>query len=103
MRGPYLVRKRSFLVPPWGPVLALTIVPFIFLRRGWPSSRLRHELIHVHQVRQQGWIRFYARYVWLWLRGTPYRELPAEVEAFAHEHDPSFLPADLEALVRADP
>lgn len=61
---------------------------------------MRHELIHVWQVRRDGWLRFYVRYVWLWVTGTAYRDLPAEVEANAHEDDPTFLPAELESLVR---
>jgi hypothetical protein len=96
-------------MPPWGRRYgALTLWPFIFLRPGWSASLCRHELVHWRQVREAGWLRFYAAYVWewrlgvRWLGGTPYRELAAEREARAHEADATYLPPDLESLVRSD-
>jgi len=101
---PYLVPKRGIL-PPWGRFDGLTIYPCIFLRAPWTQTTLRHELIHCHQVCQVGWLQFYAGYLWEWrlgiraIGGTPYEELSAEVEAYSHQSDPSFLPPELEQLV----
>lgn len=102
-----MVRKRWF-TPPWGRYKGITLYPFIFMRAGWSADLMRHELIHCLQVRQQGWLGFYAGYLWQWrlgwkwLGGTTYHELDAEREAYRHQHNPRYLPPDLEALVRSD-
>lgn len=101
--GPWVVRHRWFM-PPWSSrFTAITLHPFVILKSGWSSRTLRHELVHVHQVRRDGWCRFYGRYVWLWITGTAYRDMPAEVEARMYERSWAYLPLDLEDRVRADP
>lgn len=99
-RPPWIVRKRWW-TPPFGRFSGITLYPFVFLRPGWSERTMRHELIHVWQVEMLGWFRFYGLYVWRWIRGVPYHEQPAEVEAYANDSDPDFLPPRLERLVRA--
>jgi hypothetical protein len=57
---------------PWIPsfrrgftVYAVTIVPFIFIRRdkAWDEGIMAHEFVHVAQVRAMGWWSFYWSYV----------------------------------------
>lgn len=98
---PVVLRKPHWC-PPWGRFRGVTIYPVIMLVRGWRAEELRHELIHCWQVRKVGWLRFYGGYLLDWIRGTAYVDLPAEVEAYAMQGDPTYLPADLEALVGAD-
>lgn len=95
---PVIIRKPSWC-PPWGRFVGMTVYPVILLAPGRPRSSLRHELIHCMQVRRAGWLRFYGRYVYLWLVGVQYHDQPAEIEAYGHEHDPAYLPPDLEELV----
>lgn len=78
-----------------GPVprgmAAMTIGPLISLRRSavGDARLLRHELVHVRQWRELGFIRFAVRYLGAYvhwrLRGWPhlaaYRRIPLEVEA----------------------
>jgi len=101
MLGPYIVRKRWF-TPPVKGFTGIALYPFVFLRRGYSATIMRHELIHVWQVRKVGWLRFYLTYL-LDACKYEYREIPAEVEAYANQHDPAYLPVELEKLVRADP
>lgn len=71
------------------------------MRKGYSATSMRHELIHIWQVRKAGWLRFYLTY----LRDAcryEYRKIPAEVEAYANQHDPEYLPAELEQLVHTD-
>ena len=98
--GPWVVRKRWF-TPPWGSIRAITLYPFIFLRAGWPASTMRHELIHVWQIRKVGWFRFYLTYLWDAAR-VGYGRIPVELEAWQEQHSTSYLPAELEALAQAD-
>lgn len=110
MIGPFLIVKRWWLfwLPPWGRFQAITLAPFVILRPGWSESTLRHELIHIRQVRLQGWWRFYYGYLWEWrfgwrlIGGTSYVNLRAELEAYEHQHDDTHLPFYLERLVRSD-
>ncbi|MEW6488626.1 MAG: hypothetical protein AB1578_12040 [Thermodesulfobacteriota bacterium] len=73
---------------PWG--LALGRRVFFTHPRGLVSDAARnHELIHVCQQAEAGLWRFLWRYLWT-ERRRPYREKSAEVEAYAHQHDPGY-------------
>jgi hypothetical protein len=73
----------------------MTIGRFVFLlrdeARDGSSQLLAHELVHVQQYRQQGYLPFSARYLWHYCGGMArlrshkraYRAIPAEVEAYA--------------------
>lgn len=60
-----------------------------------------HETIHVRQAESTGdsWLRFYARYMYEWLRNlplivvnpnAPYRFIPFEIEAYECQSDLSY-------------
>jgi hypothetical protein len=76
-------------VPPGAS--AITIGPVISVRRGAAGNQrlLRHELVHVRQWRELGFVGFLRRYLSAYLRwrlhGYPhwgaYRRIPLEVEA----------------------
>jgi len=58
---------------------AVTIYPFILFRT--PEARrkwLDHEMVHIAQVEEKGWFRFYSSYIWHHLRygykGNKYEE-----------------------------
>ena len=89
----------------WLGVGAITLYPFILFRDAKPSAALiTHERIHVAQVRRVGWLRFYAGYLWQYVKGrlrglghdASYRAISYEAEAYAHQHDPGY-PQQLEA------
>jgi hypothetical protein len=74
----------------------MTIGRFIFLLddrvRDGSSKLLAHELVHVEQYRQQGYLAFSVRYLWHYGKGmlryrlrhrTAYRHIPVEVAAYA--------------------
>ena len=78
-----------------GPVLpgadATTLGRLVLVRRRVADDQclLRHELVHVRQWRELGWIGFLARYLGSYLRWrlrgyghwAAYRRIPLEVEA----------------------
>jgi len=83
----------------WLDVRALTVYPFVFYRDKRPGVKIRaHEAIHVAQVRRDGWLRFYTRYLGEYLRGRlrglphkkAYRAIGYEAEAYAHQDDPGY-------------
>lgn len=71
---------------------AITIYPFIFYRFEPNETLRRHEWVHVEQVRRQGWFKFYTSYIWQWAKRVPYRERPAEIEAFNRQHNAEYTP-----------
>lgn len=99
MMGPYIIRKRWF-TPPFGTFQAITLYPFIIGRLPLYEEDLRHELIHIHQIRTIGFWRFYLGYLWHTIKRTPYREIPVEKEAYDYEYAKKYLPPDLEELVK---
>lgn len=75
---------------------AITLYPFILFdctkEVALDSGILKHEVVHVRQVRTLGWFRFYASYVWQYLQlrlagldgATAYYALTYEKEAYAN-------------------
>ena len=59
------------------------------------SPLLRHELIHIDQIKQHGAFRFYTRYLWEFLKllcihrdlTKAYLKIPFEVEAYAKQYN----------------
>ncbi len=52
---------------------AITIFPFVLFSmskaQALTGKVIQHECVHVRQVRALGWWRFYASYVWQWMKG----------------------------------
>ena len=90
-----LRRREGYWLWVGGPVprgsSAITIGPVISMRRRAVGNErlLRHELVHVRQWREFGFVGFLVRYLSAYLRwrgrGYPhwgaYRRIPLEVEA----------------------
>jgi len=88
--GPY-VKFESWvmrLLPSW--VTGFTLYPWINFRTAkaqTPVTEFRHEMQHIYQVRNLGWIRFYATYLWYNLT-KGYAGNPYEIEAYAIQNTP---------------
>lgn len=79
------VKWMMWPIKPW--VAGITLYPFIFYKGEPPLYRRRHEYIHIRQVRDTGWFKFYAQYVWYGItRG--YRGIPFEIEAYEKQDLP---------------
>ncbi len=66
------------------------LYPFVLFRMSKEKvsdSLFRHEMQHVYQVWQMGWLGFHFKYVWLGIRHG-YRNHPFEIEANEREDDP---------------
>ena len=68
----------------------MVIYPFMLFRQ--PKDEVsdtlfRHELQHVYQVRDIGWLRFYAKYLYYSLR-YGYMDNPYEIEAYDAQDQP---------------
>lgn len=70
----------------------ITLPPFgIWVNRKYDSYRLRaHELVHWAQYGELGAIRFYLKYLWLFLR-YGYARHPMEKVARDLQNDPTFI------------
>jgi len=78
----------------------IVLYPFVLIsttRKETPRNVLKHELVHVAQIRREGGpIRFYTKYVYStvkrWIEtgdlGKAYDENEYEVEAYGTEHKP---------------
>ena len=93
LAGNVKLRFNSALARRLG-VEAIVLYPFVFFARSrerTAPATLRHEMIHVRQVRQLGWWRFYlgylreyARHRWkLRSHDAAYRAISFEREAYA--------------------
>ena len=92
---------------------AMTLAPFCILYRepaeGVDPTTRRHEAEHLAQARRVGLGRFYATYLWDWVRGlvrtrsldAAYRQIRWEVEAYAAQEDPCW-PSECPDLRRVD-
>jgi hypothetical protein len=50
----------------------------------------RHELQHVYQVKREGWLKFYLKYLWYSAR-FGYKKIPYELEAWKIQDTPLTL------------
>lgn len=89
IRWRYNSRLAAFL-----KVNAIVLYPFVFVKHATSSPKLtNHELEHVSQMRREGVIRFYAKYLWYYFKGLlryrnsylAYYNIPYEAEARAAE------------------
>jgi len=79
-----------FLPIRWTWIGGITIYPFICFKRSKGEVEdytFRHELEHIYQVQELGWIRFYLTYLWESLRHG-YRRNKFEVAARDIEDTP---------------
>jgi len=82
--------RVPFLIPRWA--IAQVLLPnTIFVREDIePSVTLvAHELVHVHQLKRYGLMRYWLRYLTL-LISSGYEDHPMEVEARVGESDPVY-------------
>lgn len=103
--------KENHWYPKWLGVDAITLMPFILLSGSLSEARinetLAHEWIHVKQVRQIGWSKFYASYLWQYLVGRfkgkshddSYYNISFEKEAYENQAEMR-NPAEWEYEVR---
>lgn len=81
------------------PVAAITIGPFVFVRRSRANPYLiNHESIHVAQGRELYYLGFWALYFYYFFRGVfkfgpfeAYKSIPFEREAYANQTDLEYL------------
>ena len=63
-------------------IKGITLYPFIFYN-GEPNKTLRkHEWIHIDQIRKEGVIKFYSKYLW-YNFSKGYKKNPYEIEAYS--------------------
>ena len=69
----------------------IAVYPFIFFSSKEPSETLvKHEMVHVEQIRYYGWVRFYLSYLIEYLsyrvrgdsKNVAYNKISYEVEAY---------------------
>lgn len=74
----------------------IVVFPFIFFAEARPGVKIiNHELIHILQVRREGFIRFYFNYLKEYaqfrLKGfnhaESYLSISYEIEAYEHQND----------------
>ena len=78
---------------------AITLYPFVCIRSSKALAKyqtIKHEMIHVQQIRRYGWFSFYITYLMYFVAnmiryrdwGTAYYDIPWEKEAFDNELTP---------------
>ena len=66
---------------------AITLYPFIFYRF-FPTFSMRcHEFIHVKQIQEEGFFKFYIKWAF-WTFRYGYQNNPFELEAYGFQSDP---------------
>lgn len=73
-------------------VNAIVLYPFVFIYDKTDKVMLNHELIHIKQIKEDGIIKFYFKYLWDWVRmGFKYRKIPYEVEAYNNQDNLNYI------------
>lgn len=90
---------RNKIIPFGRNFLAINLFGIVFAKGECSAVILNHESIHTAQMRELGYIGFYIIYVIEWLarlaitrnRMLAYRDISFEREAYACQHDLSYL------------
>ena len=89
-------RKYNNWIPQLLRVGAITLYPFILFSRSVPGIKtyrqhpehlFKHEYIHIEQVRNMGWFKFYFLYL-VESAKNGYRDNKYEVEAYTRQTEP---------------
>lgn len=90
------MKIREILCTSWilpERVQAITIYPFIFYNNPQRLSKpafkklQKHEMVHINQVEDLGWLKFYSSYLWASVvKRIPSRENKYEKEAYGDKH-----------------
>ena len=96
--------KRNSRIPEllsfFFPISAITIGPYIFIKKGHGGVRLvNHEGIHVQQGKEMGYLNFWAHYLYYMLKlgwkyknlYRAYKKIPFEIEAYENQNDLDYL------------
>lgn len=88
-------RRYNHWIPKLLKVGGITLYPYILFKRtpadlvarGQAKSILKHEYVHINQVRRLGFFTFYTTYIWFNLT-KGYRNNPFEIEAYGTQLEP---------------
>ena len=90
------IRVRfSHVIPRILGAQAIVLYPYVLFDSPMSNisgTNIRHEMIHVRQVRSMGWLKFYVSYLWEYAKlrlkmgaFTAYLNIPQEQEAYAKQ------------------
>ena len=95
MKAIFVRNSRVPVVLSWFfPVAAITLWPFVFIRKGFDSQRLiTHEEIHIKQYNELLVVGFLVLYIYDWIHGLvkykdpyfAYQRIRFEQEAYAYD------------------
>ena len=81
------IQCKRWLLSKW--IDAITIYPFIFYNKPERFTQAqfkklqKHEMVHIKQVEDLGWLKFYGSYLWASVvKRIPYRKNKYEKEAY---------------------
>lgn len=86
-----IIHVKNSFIPKLLKVDGITIYPCIFFADKNPSDTLvKHEMVHVEQIKNYGWFRFYLSYLLEYLsyrvrgdsKNVAYNKISYEIEAY---------------------
>ena len=95
MKARFIFNSR---VPKWFGAVGVTLYPLVFIATDIDTALradiISHELVHVHQLEKQGWLKFHLFYFWAFLvafvktrsYSKAYYSITYEQEAYTLEH-----------------
>jgi hypothetical protein len=74
---------------------AMAFFGYIFARKEYAplsDKTINHESIHAEQAKEcGGWVLFYLKYLWFWIKYFGYSDIPFEKEAYQNDDDMTYL------------
>lgn len=82
------MKVRQITLPFTLGIKAITLYPFIFYAKGKRTPCVEaHEAVHVQQIREMGFLRFYLTYIMLSFKYGGGRRHPLEVAGYVAEDE----------------
>lgn len=88
----FILIESKFITRKLLKVRGIVLFPFVFVDDKSDSYLVNHELIHVEQIKDCGFLKFYILYIWYWYKyDFNYYANPFEVEAFANDNNLNYI------------
>lgn len=86
----HILIESKFITRKLLKVRGIVLFPFVFVDDKLDSYLVNHELIHVEQVKDCGFLLFYFKYIYWWIK-LGYYNIPFEIEAYYNDNNLNYI------------
>jgi hypothetical protein len=86
----YWLIESKFITNKLLNVKGIVLFPFVFVDNKNNKRLVNHELIHIEQIKDCGFLKFYLIYLYKWYK-VGYLRIPFEIEAYNNDFNYNYI------------